>query len=188
MKRLIKISIIFIILVLFLSLHLYAAEYIAFSLKVAQKRIISTPEGKDYRKLHPEVFTLSGITAIKGLVYDRKTGDVILVGQRDPERAPLTLDDFVVALRARFIYGKWPVVSIDPTEETKRTNMQIVRFEGGIEDTQFGKDLFDADYRLKRIGMGLLSPGIPGLETYWDISMKRAKEGTEGSHKINSRF
>ena len=41
MKRLIKISIIFIILVFFLSLHLYAAEYVAFSLKVAQEKITS---------------------------------------------------------------------------------------------------------------------------------------------------
>ena len=55
----------------------------------------------------------------------------------------------MVALRARFIHGKWPLVSIDPTEETKKTDMQIVRFEGGIEETQFGQDLFDADYRLK---------------------------------------
>ena len=166
----------------------FAAEYIAFSLKVARDRIVSTPKGKDFRKAHPEVFTLGGITKIRGLVYDRKNEDVILVGKRDPDRSILTLDDFVVALRARFIHGKWPLVSIDPTPETKKTDMQMVRFEGGIEDTQFGEDLFDADYRLKKIGMGLLPSGVAGLATYWDLGMERAKERSGSSHKIGSRF
>jgi tetratricopeptide (TPR) repeat protein len=161
-----------------------AAEYAAFSLKVAQERITKVPE----EQYSPEVFSLGGITALTGLVYDRVTGDVILIGEKNPERALLTLDDFVVALRARFIHGKWPLVSIDPTEETKKTEMQVVRFEGGIEETQFGQDLFDADYRLKRIGMGLLPPGIPGLETYWNLGMEEAKKGTGGSRKISSRF
>ena len=171
-----------------LAENIHANEYIAFSLKVAQQMILSTPQGKDYRKLHPEVFTLGGITAMKGLVYDRKTSDVILVGQRDPERAILTLDDFVVALRARFIHGKWPLVSIDPMPETEKTQMQVVRFEGGIEDTQFGQDLFDADYRLKQIGMGLLHSGVPGFKSDWDLGMERAKQQTSKSWNISSRF
>ena len=187
MKKVSKLIICFPLLFLYAG-TLHAAEYVAFSLKVAQERIVSTPKDKDFRKAHPEVFTIGGITAIRGLVYDRKNEDVILVGERDPERSILTLDDFVVALRARFIHGKWPLVSIDPTPETEKTQMQIVRFEGGIENTQFGQDLFDADYRLKKIGMGLLPSGVQGLETYWDLGMERAKHGSGGSHKIGSRF
>ena len=187
MKKVSKFFIYFSLLFLY-AVTLHAAEYVAFSLKVAEERIVSTPKDKDFRKTHPEVFTLGGITKIRGLVYDRKNKDVILVGERDPERSILTLDDFVVALRARFIHGKWPLVSIDPTPDTKKTNMQIVRFEGGIENTQFGQDLFDADYRLKQIGMGLLPSGVPGLKTYWDLGMEKAKERSGGSHKIGSRF
>jgi tetratricopeptide (TPR) repeat protein len=186
MRRL-KLIIALVVIFLFTEGNLNATEYVAYSLKVAQERIASTPKGKDFWELQPEVFYLGGITAVRGLVYDRKTGDAIIVGERDPNRAILTLDDFVVALRARFIYGKWPLVSIDPTEETKKTDMQIVRFEGGIEDTQFGEDLFDADYRLKKIGMGLLPSGFPGLKTYWDLSMEKSKEITR-SHRISSRF
>jgi tetratricopeptide (TPR) repeat protein len=173
--------------ILTITSKLFAAEYVAFSLKVAQKRIEEAGNA-DWRKNKPEVFYLGGITAIRGLVYDQQAGDVILVGERDPERALLALDDFVVALRARFIHSKWPLVSIDPTHETEKTEMQIVRFEGGIEATQFGEDLFDADYRLKRIGMGLLHSGIPSFKIYWDLGMEKAKEGTGGSHKISSRF
>lgn len=165
--------------------NLHASEYVAFSLKVAQEGIVSTLRGEDYCKLYPEVFTFGGITAVRDLVYDRQTGDIILVGERILERAVLTLDDFVVALRARFILAKWPLGIIDPIEETE---IQIVRLEGGIEDTQFGEDLFDANYRLKRMGIGLLSSGVPGLQTYWDLGMGRAKEGTDRSYKISSRF
>lgn len=186
--RYLRFFIIFIFSAFLVTENIHANEYIAFSLKVAQQMILSTPQGKDYRKLHPEVFTLGGITAMNGLVYDRKTGDVILVGQRDPDRAILTLDDFVVALRARFIHGKWPLVSIDPTPETEKTQMQVVRFEGGIEDTQFGQDLFDADYCLKQIGMGLLPPGVPGLKSGWDLGMERAKQQTSKNYQIMSRF
>jgi tetratricopeptide (TPR) repeat protein len=66
--------------------------------------------------------------------------------------------------------------------------MQIVRFEGGIEETRFGEDLFDADYKLKRIGMRLLPSGVQGFKTYWDLGMERLKEGTGGSFNISSRF
>lgn len=89
-----------------------------------------------------------------------------MVGTHEEDRAPLTLDDLMVTLRARFRYKQWPSVSIDPTPDTKKTQMQHVRFEGGIEETAFGQAMFDADYRLKQMGMGLVEPGIAGLRTY----------------------
>ncbi|MDO8721164.1 MAG: tetratricopeptide repeat protein [Syntrophales bacterium] len=187
--RHLRFYIIFILFFLLTAKCLCAAEYVAFSLKVAQEKIVSiSNKDKDYRKVYPDVFTMGGITIIRGLVYDRKKGDVILVGERNKDRAILTLDDFVVALRAKFIHGKWPLVSIDPTKDTKNIQMQIVRFEGGIEDTQFGEDLFDADYRLKQISMGLLPSSITGLKTYWDLGMQRVREETSESHIISSRF
>jgi hypothetical protein len=72
---------------------------------------------------------LGCINKAVGLMIDRARPDIILVGHHDPNRPPLTLDDFVVALRARFIHGAWPLVSIDPTEETKQTGLQRVRME-----------------------------------------------------------
>lgn len=163
-------------------------EYVAFSLHVAQKLLAGLGTGPNYRVVYPEVYNLGGITRFLGLVYDRETQDLILVGRYDPDRQPLTLDDWVVALRARFIHNTWPVVSIDPTEETPKTEMQIVRFEGGIEDSQFGADLLEADYRLKQIAMGLLPSGIPELQTYWDLGMKSVQEGPGQGYKIHSRF
>lgn len=159
-------------------------EYIAFSLATAQQRIEAVGS-TDYRTAEPEVMALGCINKAVGLVIDRARPDIILVGHHDPNRPLLTPDDFVVALRARFIHGAWPLVSIDPTEETKQTGLQRIRMEGGIEDTQFGADLLDADYRLKRIAMGLLEAGIPNFETYWDLGSKRT--GATG-YEINARF
>jgi hypothetical protein len=141
-----------------------ASQYTAFSLKVAQQRIEKS--GANWRQREPEVLNLGGINKVEGFVYDTTAKDLILVGDHESDRATLTLDDLVVALRARFRYNEWPLVSIDPVPETKTTQMQRVRFEGGIENTAFGQAMYDADYRLKQMGMGFVEPGIAGLKKY----------------------
>ncbi len=156
-------------------------EYVALSLNAARAR--AERARGEFSRTDPDAFYLAGINLIHGLVYDRDHHDLILVGEYDPNRATLTLDDLAVAMRARMVYGRWPLVSIDPTGDTQAPQLQRVRFEGGIENTQFGHDLFEADYRLKQIAMGLKPSGVPGLQTYWD----RAMEGGD-SHKISSRF
>jgi len=163
-------------------------EYVAFSLHVAQKLLAGLGTGPNYRVVYPEVYNLGGMTQILGLVYDRQGPDLVLVGKYDPERQPLTLDDWAVALRARFIHNTWPEVSIDPTEETPKSAMQRVRFAGGIDDTQVGADLLEADYRLKQIAMGLLPAGIPGLPTYWELGLDRGQERPGDSLKSSARF
>jgi len=135
------------------------------------------------------VVSLAGINHVEGFVYDTATADLILVGSYEEGRAPLTLDDLVVALRARFRYNQWPLVSIDPTLETQKTQMQHVRFEGGVHETAFGQTMFDADYRLKQMGMGLVEPGIAGLKTYWDRSVEEMEAWIgAGQREVNSRF
>jgi len=165
-----------------------AAEYIAFSLKVAQKKILTTPKDKSYRKTHPEVFNLAGITKIKGFVYNRSTSDVILVGMRDPECAILTLDDFVVALRARFIHGKCPLVTIDRSPETEKMQLYVVHFEGGIENTQFAKDLLNAYCLLIRLAYSYISTGLEGVKSYRELSMDFTSRHSTALYQITRRF
>jgi len=164
-----------------------ADQYTAFSLRVAQQRIEQA--GENWRQKEPEVANLGGINKVEGFVYDSNTSDLILVGEHEQGRAALTLDDLVVALRARFRYNEWPLVSIDPTPDTEKTQMQHVRFEGGIQDTAFGRAMFDADYRLKEMCMGLQPPGVEGLRTYWDRGVAEINRGTVVSERsVNSRF
>ncbi len=164
-----------------------SAEYIAFSLNAARKRMEGFKAEDDFRVTAPGVFNIGCINKIHGLVYDREARDIIIVGKHEPKRAVVTLDDLVVVLRARFVHSKWPLVSIDPTPDTEKTNMQHVRFEGGIEDTQFGEDLFDADFRLKKIGMGLLPSSVDEVDSYWNLSLKDTSIQS-GNFSIGNRF
>ncbi|MCJ7728516.1 MAG: tetratricopeptide repeat protein [Sedimentisphaerales bacterium] len=162
------------------------SEYVAFSLRAAREVICS--EGEEWRSLHPEVFNMASISKVVGLVLDDTAGDVILVGQREPARPIITLDDFVVALKARLVHCEWPMVSIDPTPDTQRTKKQSVRFAAGIRHTHFGQVLFDADYLLKRIGLGIVPAGISGFESYWEIGLKILEESPGLERRVLSRF
>jgi tetratricopeptide (TPR) repeat protein len=169
------------------SVSVHADQYIAYSLKVAQERIEQA--GDDWRQKESEVASLGGINKVEGFVFDSTAGDLILVGKREEGRVALTLDDLVVALRARFRYNEWPLVSIDPTPDTEKTQMQHVRFEGGIEDTAFGQALFDADYRLKELSMGLSEPRISDFRTAWDREVEGIDSGgLSGQRHVSSRF
>lgn len=185
-KLLIIILIDFIILLIVLASNCYP-YYIAFSMKTAQQHIENSCD--NWRKEKPEVYNLAQINKVEGFVYDTESNDLILVGQHEDNRVDLTLDDLVVALRAKFRYNEWPLVSIDPTPDTERTQMQFVRFEGGIRDTAFGQALLDADYRLKQMSMGFEQTGIAGLLTSWDRNIQELEARTSiGQGKVDSRF
>lgn len=137
----------------------------------------------------PELMDLAGINIIGGVVYDDQRRDLILVGRHAPTIAPVTLDDLAVALRAMLKHRVAPVVSIDPTEESPRTGLQSVRFEGGIADTQYGRDLLEADILLKKISLGLTESGTPAAKSYVDVCVERLSEQEEAVERvIGSRF
>lgn len=167
-------------------------EYVAFSLNMARTMIESDGgfESDEWRVNHPEVLYLDGITRIYGLVHDTRNDDAVIVGQRDPSGCELTLDDFVVALRARMIRGEWPLVSIDPLfdENGEMGEEQHVRFEGGIENTAFGNSLYEADFLLKLIGMNEADAGIPGLRTDEDLARRMIGAGQIGSYNVHCRY
>ena len=50
-------------------------------------------------------------------------------------------------------------------EETSRTGMQVIRFEGGVENTRFGQDLLNSDIVLKGYSLDLIE-GIQGIDSY----------------------
>ena len=160
------------------------SEFVAYSLGAAERLIA---EGIDYRQPQ-ELKTLAGITEVVGVVYDTTTNDLILVGKRNPSRNPLSLDDLVVALRARFVYGAWPVASIDPTENMKETRKLKVRCEGGIKNTDFGADLLVADYDMKKVAFGLLQSGTPNIRPYFDLIFEERKATDLMNFESMSRF
>ncbi len=158
-----------------------AAEFVAYSLRAAEKRFAHSSQRS------PELVTFGGITHLAGMVYDNQNDDWIIVGQAVDGHPPVTLDDFIVAMRAVFVRNKSPLVSIDATTETESTHQQIVRFEGGVENTQLGKDMLEADVLLKKIALGRLRTDIWGVRSYSSLRSERAqRQGTED--RIASRF
>ncbi len=107
-------------------------------------------------------------------------------------RPTLRLDDFVVVLRT-LLQSREVGCSIDPVPERlanlqkfikqgvpasadvveARFNqmdeilgLQNVRVDGVPADTHYGVALVEADYRMKRISMGLENPGVKGLKSH----------------------
>jgi len=134
--------------------------------------------------VNEELMTLGGITRLAGMVFDRETGDVILIGKTRKDLPPTTIDDFAVALRCRLLKGQYPRVSIDMDEETAKTGMQEVRFEGGIEETKFGSDFLESDVILKRYSLDLLRH-IHGVEPYLKLyEIATRKQMAEEGHPV----
>ena len=123
-----------------------SAPLVAYSLGEAERRM-KRHQGE------PAVESLGGITRLLGVVIDAQRRDVVLVGQA-AGTGRARLDDLAVALRALFVHRQWPLVSIDRMPDPQIKIQQAVRFEGGIADTQFGKDLLDADILLKKLSLG----------------------------------
>jgi hypothetical protein len=158
----------------------HAGVFVAYSLSEAQRRCAAgTPEA--------DVVHLGGITDLAGMVYDQKQGDLIIVGQANQGRPELSLSDFVVALRAVHVHGKAPQVSIERSLDTPVTNKLVVRWEGGIENSQLGKDMVEADILLKNIALAQVPAEIWGVPSYVSMKVEHAQKNSEEGH-IASRF
>jgi len=142
-----------------------ANHYVAYSLTEAERRV------KAGQSQDAAVAGLGAITHPMAVVYDELRRDLIVVGRSDPaaNEPPVTLDEFVVALRAILNHETWPLVSIDKDEQTQRTRQQTVRFDGGIEGTSFGKAMLDADVLLKKLGLGEVSAEIWEVRSLFDL-------------------
>lgn len=133
---------------------------IAFSLREAQRSLRKNPTQPD-----SAVITLGGITRLVGIVIDRESNDIILIGRKCKSLPPANIDDLVIALRARMVHNELPMVSIDPAENTHITGKQEVNFGGRIENTSFGKVFLDSDILLKKYSLELAQQ-VQGVESY----------------------
>ena len=174
---------------------------VAYSMRAARTNVQEAERrGGDFRRDRPDVFRLGGITNPWAVVVDPVEGDWILVGEHDPKAAVLTLDDWVVALRARFAHVEAdPGVTIDrrPSERCLRAGRQAacldasrqdVRFFGGVENTRFGHVCLEADRLLKRIGLGLEPVPVKELKTYYQLALAELRKAGRQRREVASRF
>lgn len=150
---------------LLLSTSVEGNQFLAFSLDEAENRLGNASNESS------EVRELGRITHLMGVVYDQQRDDLILVGELVEGAPGIGLDDFVVCLRAEILAGSPPIVSIDLSSDTRATGMQIVRFEGGIEKSQFGMELLIADVLLKKMGLDMLQDATSAVPSYFSLSL-----------------
>ena len=174
---------------------------VAYSMKVAQAQVREVErQGRDFRRERADVFHLGGITTPWAVVVDPAAGDWIVVGEHDPKASALTLDDWVVALRARFVHVEAdPGVTIDrrPSERCLKAGLatacldasrQDVRFFGGVENTRFGHVCLEADRLMKRIGLALEPAPVKELKTYYHLALAELRKAGGRRREVASRF
>lgn len=151
-------------------------RFVAFSIREACRL---AKAGQDSELLT----SLGGMTRIGALVYDPEGKDLIVIGLAATSLPEARWDDLIVALRARVLHDEFPLVSIDPAEDTPQTRRQAVRFAGHLEDTEFGQDLLTCDVLLKRSSLELAQElQVPGIPSYRDLIEEavRAEAQREG--------
>ena len=158
------------------------ASYVAYSMGAAE-RLARNSQFRD-----PDLKQVGNITRIAGIVYEKNTNDVIIIGQSIPGERCITLDDVVVGFRTRLKYNKWPLVSIDKNNETESTKKQAVRFDGGIQNTQYGLDFLNADVVLKKCALGQLPTDIWGVKSYFDLYEENVKNELQDKNRVEVRF
>ena len=146
----------------------FGGPFVAYSLREADRRARENTARND------ELMLLGGMTRICGIVYDDGAKDVILVGKIVAGQASATLDDLVVALRARLRDEQWPTVSIDPTKDTPRNGLQKVTFLGGLDGTEFGSSFLQSDIVLKEYSLERLqsTSNVPSFRSLFTQTLK----------------
>ena len=115
-----------------------------------------------------EIASLYGLTRIDGFTVEESDG-ILLLGQRDPGRAPLELDDLLVALRNAYEvsedYAGTPGCTIDPDPQAKDPwRIQIGKVFGMPNTARMGGRHLAVDYELKRVAAGLTRLPQKGIE------------------------
>ncbi len=189
----------------FLSHQLQAEtkSFVAFSLTAAEAKVKSAlSRGEDFRSDDPELYNLGGITKPWAIVIidDQGKQDYVLVGEREPKKWTLTLDDMAVALRARYSFpDDDPGVTIDPKhlrEDLKqhrrpdfRTDQrQDVRFFAGIAKTHFGQICFDADWLLKNLSFGRTSFPHVQIKSTFALASEESSKGERTVTDVRNWF
>jgi RHS repeat-associated protein len=107
---------------------------------------------------------------IKGAYYDASQDQVVFVGHNNIAVPRFDKDDLAVAIRAIVFNGTIPTVSM---ERSGSATTQNVVYVGGIEDTNFGQVMFEADDRLKSYSQGYeanqqpLVSTVPAYKSFW---------------------
>ena len=147
------------------------------------------PYDKDYWQRLDE--GLRHIKRLTGASVNDSTGTLILTGEYSAQEGPLNLSDLSAAFWGEFMgtykerLGNKPGVTIDPASGPGWENKPMGVFYGGdTEDTRLGRRMFECDWLLKGLGLGIeaIAPAekcrrISGYKTQFELAEKRGRSG-----------
>lgn len=124
---------------------------------------------------------LADMTDVTGAYYDTTKDRVVFVGKDNTNAPKMNKDDLAVAIRSLIFKNTIPAVSMefkDPNNIYGYDNLNVLYY-GGIEDTNFGKVLVDADYKMKQYSQGYYANGqkivssVPGYKSHFDRFLEK---------------
>ncbi|OGG50387.1 hypothetical protein A2704_05625 [Candidatus Kaiserbacteria bacterium RIFCSPHIGHO2_01_FULL_54_36b] len=136
---------------------------------------------------------LADMDDITGAYFDEEENKIVFIGSSTSTLPEFDKDDLAVAIRAVIFNNTNPAVSIDfkdPGNPEAHANMDVTYY-GGIENTNFGQVLFDADLALKIFMQGYdaeddpVSTSVPG---YQSVLTRWVANGPDTNKNAISRY
>lgn len=138
---------------------------------------------------------LADMSDVKGAYFDQTTNRIVFVGPKlAANQTPIfNKDDLAVAIRSVVFNNTLPAVNIGNPNDPTNPN-QPVNYIGGIENTNMGSVMEQADYSLKKYGFGYLPNGqkttssVPGYKSatdrYLDLNPNLSSSSEVGMARI----
>lgn len=103
---------------------------------------------------------LNGVDEIHGAAYDPRKGEIVFIGQGEiPLNERIDMDDLVVAVRSVFGMNQDPGITFYSKPQVMQQGRLDVHYFGATKNTEFGQILFEADYLLKQLTLGITPTG-----------------------------
>jgi hypothetical protein len=112
--------------------------------------------------LNKTLTLLNEVDTIRGAAFDPVKGEVVFIGDGVvPVNEQIDMDDLVVALYSVFVLNQDPGVTFYSADTAKAyaTGLWDVTYVGAVRNRQFGQILFEADYLLKQMSLGIAPDG-----------------------------
>lgn len=108
---------------------------------------------------------LNAMDDIKGVRYDPDRAELVFIGQGTvPVAERIEIDDLVVAVKSVYEMNEFPGITFYsdvPTSTIYERGTWGVTYIGATKDTAFGQILYEADFLLKKLGLGIDEQGFP---------------------------
>lgn len=143
--------------------------------------------------LNKTLTLLNDYENIRGATFDPTRGEVIFVGEEYGSGVPveekIDMDDLVVAMQSVFAMQQDPGITFYTQDRSSafQTGLWDVTYFGATKDRKFGQILFDADYLLKQLSLGIDPSGNRLDITYSQLSGLNYKSFAERLFKDNLR-